>query len=37
MLANLCDEQKGSVIGLPCEEHNLQALYICSDMPSEQM
>ena len=36
MLANLC-EQKGSVIGLPCEEHNLRALYVCSDMPAERI
>jgi hypothetical protein len=36
-LVNLCGEQKGSVIGLPCEEHNLRALYVCSDMPVERI
>lgn len=36
-LVNLCGEQKGSVIGLPCEESNLRALYVCSDMPVERI
>ena len=36
-LVNLCGDQKGSVIGLPCEEHNLRALYVCSDMPAERI
>ena len=36
-LVNLCGEQKGSVIGLPCEEHNLRGLYVCSDMPAERI
>ena len=36
-LVNLCGEHKGSVIGLQCEESNLRALYVCSDMPVERI
>jgi hypothetical protein len=37
ILVNLCGEQRGSVIGLPCETSNLRALYVCSDMPVERI
>ncbi|CAI8412704.1 MAG: Uncharacterised protein [Synechococcus sp. MIT S9220] len=36
-LVNLCSEQQGSVIGLPCEQSNVRALYVCSDMRVERI